>query len=74
MLYLVSQPEISYLKKDYDVLKVWAAPEGEWFKFAVHELEEDTPIEEIEAELVVVDQLTYLTPKEIDYYKKRYGN
>jgi hypothetical protein len=74
MVYLVSLPEVSYVKSDgEDILARWYPPKNMFFKFQVVEFEEGVTLEEMKSKLLVSESLVPLTPKEIAYYKKKYG-
>lgn len=72
MMYLVSLPEIAYIQKDGQVLDRWCPPDKFFFKYSVHELKDNTSMEEIKNKLLVSNSPVYLDKDEIAYYKKKY--
>ena len=72
MMYLISQPEIAYLKNDDQVLESWTPPNGFFFKYSVHELKRDFSTDEVKELLVVSEKPVYLDKEEINHYKRKY--
>jgi hypothetical protein len=74
-MYLVSQPEIAYVKSDTqpDILVRWFPPAGMFYKYSVVEFSDGTPNEKIKEKLIVSDTPVQLTREEIHYYKNRYS-
>lgn len=74
MMYLISLPEVSYVKSDAGLLGRWFPPAGMWFKYQVLEVEDDVSLDSLKSKLLVSDKPVYLTVEEIARYKEKYGN
>ena len=72
MLFCISLPEVSYIRSSEDVLARWFPPKNCFFKFQILEYADGTSFEEIRKDLLISNEVVYLTKDEIKYYKEKY--